>query len=74
MERLWHCSLCAADVPRAELDDASRCGKCQKRSAALSARRAERLLEANPRWPQPADPFADLPPAKRATCDRDHLS
>jgi hypothetical protein len=32
------------------------------------------LLADNPAWPQPVDPFADLPSAERATCDRDHVS
>jgi hypothetical protein len=35
---------------------------------------AEWLLEENEQWPQPADPFKDMPSAERATCDRDHVS
>lgn len=31
------------------------------------------LLEEQPGWPQPADPFDGLPPAGRATCDGDRL-
>jgi hypothetical protein len=34
---------------------------------------AEWLLEEQPDWPQPADPFADLPSAERVTTQGDHL-
>lgn len=34
---------------------------------------AEWLLEEQPEWPQPDDPFEGMPSAERASCDRDHL-
>jgi hypothetical protein len=54
-----------------ESDGAKFCVDCDWATLELMA---AVLLSSNPDWPQPADPFADLPPAKRATCDRDHLS
>jgi hypothetical protein len=51
-------------------------GPCEgdRRERATLELMAAVLLSSNPDWPQPADPFADLPSAERATCDRDHVS